>query len=353
MGLACLGWVWLAGCAGPEPEPPKPAPLSITTEVVSAAPFQGAVDMLGKLIPASRLDIKPPAAGRIAYASRVSGGTGLKNGQAVGKNDLLFRIESPAARLKLSEAELAKQAAETALKRVKKGVEGGILPTADLDARRIEAELAGKRLENAVQEQARLSFRAPISGILTVENPIVEGSEVTPDQVVARLAGGGARRVEAWAPAGILSRLQVGQGARLSLPRDESPAGTGSVVEVSREVEAGGVAQVVIEVVEDLRLPNLGEGVNVKVLMAEKAEAITVQDRSLVINGHVQRVFVLETSGAALRAVSRLVQTGSRSGGRVEITDGLRPGERVAVTGTEYLTDGQLVEDVTERVGGP
>ncbi len=40
------------------------------------------------------------------------------------------------------------------------------------------------------------------------------------------------------------------------------------------------------------------------------------------------------------------VQVGNRSAGRIEILDRLRDGERVAVLGTELLTDGLLaVED--------
>jgi multidrug efflux pump subunit AcrA (membrane-fusion protein) len=51
------------------------------------------------------------------------------------------------------------------------------------------------------------------------------------------------------------------------------------------------------------------------------------------------RVFVV----AGERAEERVVMTGQPVGERIEITDGLKAGERVAVTGVEQLVDGVRV----------
>ena len=51
------------------------------------------------------------------------------------------------------------------------------------------------------------------------------------------------------------------------------------------------------------------------------------------------RVFVI----AGDRAEERIVMTGQADGDRVEITDGLRAGERVATSGVERLADGVRV----------
>ena len=49
----------------------------------------------------------------------------------------------------------------------------------------------------------------------------------------------------------------------------------------------------------------------------------------------------------------RPVKIGEASGGRIEITDGLQPGDRIAVAGVTFLRDGMKVRDLGDALGGP
>src|SRR5262249_8625386 len=48
----------------------------------------------------------------------------------------------------------------------------------------------------------------------------------------------------------------------------------------------------------------------------------------------------------------RPVKLGGVSGGNVEITSGLQPGERIAVAGVTFLRDGMKVRDLGDALGG-
>jgi multidrug efflux pump subunit AcrA (membrane-fusion protein) len=46
-----------------------------------------------------------------------------------------------------------------------------------------------------------------------------------------------------------------------------------------------------------------------------------------------------------------VVKVGTATGGRVEITDGLRPGDRIAVAGVRFLREGLKVRDLGDALG--
>ena len=340
----------LGACRRPAPKPPKPAKVPVTTEIVQPRSFQASIGLLGRVVPASRIELRPPAEGRIRYTSGNS--QGLRTGQTVRAGEPLFRIESPALDLRLSEAELSARAAETELERAKRGAEAGILPLAELEARQIDASLAAKRLLNAQQEYERLSVPAPASGVLKVQRAIIAGTEVGPDTLLAELAGDGAMRVEAWVPAAELDRLDQGLAVECRLPGSTTAAGMGVLTEIAQEVDAGGVARAMVEIRQNSGMPRFGEGVELRVMLPAKPEALTVPKQAVTVSGHVTSVFVLEKVGSSLKATVQLVQLGGRDGDRVEVLDGLKAGARVAVEGAEYLADGLLAEDVEDSKKG-
>ncbi len=334
----------LAGCVPEDYQAPEPAKVPVRSEVVETGPFQADLVLLGRVEPAARLEVRSPAAGRIAYPSRFAGG--LRTGERVARGDLLFTIDNDDARLRLSEAELAARLAETELARARQGVEGGVLPAAELKQREIDAELAGERLENARRRSVRMRVRAPAAGTLRVDRVYAPGAEIAQaSTLVAELLGDGMPRVEAWAAASDRDRLRTGLEVECLAPGNGKVVGRGSVVEVAREIERTGTLRLVAEMTESDGNQLPGEGVELRLLLDAKPEAVTVPQEALIVDGGVASVFVLEPSGTQYRARRRLVQAGSRSEGRVEVLDGLRPGERVAVRGAELLADGLLATE--------
>lgn len=74
-------------------------------------------------------------------------------------------------------------------------------------------------------------------------------------------------------------------------------------------------------------------------IAVESAMALAVPQESLVFRGGENAVFVVGDATVSLRPVA----TGTRRDGWVEITEGMVPGERVAVDGAGFLKDGDVV----------
>ena len=63
----------------------------------------------------------------------------------------------------------------------------------------------------------------------------------------------------------------------------------------------------------------------------------------------VQVVWVLTSEQTVMR---RPVKLGAATGGRVEVTEGLQPGDRIAVAGVSFLRDGMRARDLGDALGG-
>ncbi len=206
-------------------------------------------------------------------------------------------------------------------------------------------------LESARRRAARLRVTAPASGTLRVDRVFAPGSEITgAEALIAEVLGEGMPRVEAWAAASDRDHLRPGLAVECLAPGTDRVVGRGTVAEVAREVGHTGTLRLVIKMIESddssaSGLPIPGVGVELRLLLDAKPEAVTVPREALLVDGGVASVFVLEPSGMQYRARRRLVRSGSWSGGRVEILDGLAPGERVAVRGAELLADGLLATE--------
>ncbi|MEM1204664.1 MAG: efflux RND transporter periplasmic adaptor subunit [Acidobacteriota bacterium] len=340
----------LVGCRGPDPEPPAPAKVPVVSEVLGTGTFQPTVDLLGRVEPAERLEIRPRFPGNIRYAPRFAGG--LPTGARVTSGEPLFTVDNPELALREAEARLVLRGAEAELDRAKRGVDGGFLSVAELRTREIEAELARERLESAERDAHQLAVKAPSAGILRVQRAVPGGTQVSPGDLVAELARDGDLRVEAWATSADLDRLGVGMQVECLAPGSKRVLGLGKVEQVAAEVDDAGVARLVASVDRDQGMPRSGEGVELRIRLPETEDAITVPERALVINGSIVSVFVLESEGLAYQATSRAVVLGRRDGERVEIRDGLEAGERIAVLGSEYLAEGLLASEATETPSG-
>ncbi len=340
-GVAILALLLLAACNRAVDEfSEDPPPLPVTLETVERMPFQPTLVLLGVVRPAGEAQVIVPSAGRLRYPERFR--DGLSSGVAVRSGEVVARLFSAEAEQELAEAKLRLEAAGTELERYQRAFEAGVVPAAQVAQHKSEADLARQRLEGARQRRSSLDLRSPVAGWLLVERRLPPESDVQAGTVLARVAAGGALRIEARAAAADRSRLREGLAVQLMAPGAAEPAGGGVIREISPVLDAGGTVPVVVEVTAGAALPVPGEGVELRVELDPRPQALTVPEESLVENG---AVYVNEGGMARRRAVT----TGLRSGGRVEVLTGLSPGDKVVVGGAALLSEGAKVTQVEEE----
>lgn len=332
----------LAACnQAPADVPSEPPATPVRAEVLKWEPFQPTLTLFGVVQPAGLAEVAIPVSGRLGYPLRFS--SGLIAGAEVREGEVLARISSHEAEAALAEARLRVELTTSELDRHQRAFDAGVEAAAILASYKAEAEIARSRLEAAQERANRLSLRSPVAGRLIIERRIPPDSEVTPGAILARVAAGGSLRVEGRAAAADRARLHAGLKVRFA----ERGLGEGVIREVSPIVEAGGTVPLLVEVTNPEGMPAPGEGVELRVELDPRPQALTVPDEALALAESGSAVFVLERK-MGLVARRRPVETGSRGGGRVEVLRGLDAGDRVVVSGVSLLSDGDQVVEVKD-----
>ena len=339
----------LSACTPAPADVPEEAPAApVRVEALKWEPFQPTLALLGVVQPAGFAEVAIPVSGRLDYPGRFAGG--LTTGAAVREGEVLARISSHDSEAELAEARLRVELTSSELARHQRAFDAGVEAAAVLASYKAEADLARSRLEAAQGRAGRLSLRSPVSGSLIVDNRIPPDSEVTSGTILARVAAGGSLKVEGRAAAADRGRLHAGLKVRFvsSGQTTEEPTGEGIIREISPMVEAGGTVPLIVEVTNPEGLPAPGEGVELRVELDPRPQALTVPEDSLVVSESGSAVFVVDRR-EGLVARRRAVVTGARGGGRIEVLRGLDPGERLVVSGASLLEDGDRVVEVKDK----
>jgi membrane fusion protein, copper/silver efflux system len=192
------------------------------------------------------------------------------------------------------------------------------------------------RIESTRKADGTVTLHSPSAGIV-IEKPVVEGMRAAAGQTLYRIADLSRVWVEADVFESDAPFVRTGSTARVTLDAWPGEGMTGRAVYIYPFVEEQTRA---IRVRFEFPNPNQrlkpGMFANVE-LTASLGSGVTIPTEALLDSGRERVVFVSEGDGYFQ---PRQVQTGHRVGDRVQITDGLAPGETIA-SGAAFFLDSE------------
>jgi len=202
-----------------------------------------------------------------------------------------------------------------------------------LDALREQLLAAKAQLEAAERNFSKTRVVAPVTGRVE-QRMVAVGDYVTLGKSLFQLTTTQALRVRLPFPETIAPQLRTGLTVRLSTPTAPGKITQGRVSEIRPMVGSNRAMEVIVDV------PNPGDwkpggSVNGALVVAEHPQAVVVPEVSLVLRPAGEVVYVINNN----EAEQRVVKSGIRQDGYVEILSGLEPGETIAVDGASFLTD--------------
>jgi RND family efflux transporter MFP subunit len=266
--------------------------------------------------------------------------------------DKVPEVANAAASLTLAQAEFG---------RIEKLLEQRVVSQSEYDQRRTQVEAARQQLEsakNAAQQQyqalqaarARVALarkaqadtvvRAPFTGIVG-QRMVSKGDYVTKGMKVAEVVRITPLRVALTVPEQFVAEVGVGRPVSLSVDAYPDRTFQGAVRFVSPALSADKRALTV-----EASVPNEngdlkpGMFATARVQQAQDTPAVLVPAEAVQTIGGTSRVYVIKGD----RAEERIVTTGQTLDRRVEITSGLKAGERVATDNIGQLADGVKVK---------
>lgn len=343
----------LSACA-PVPEAKSMTPKPVKTELIGTVnAAQHSDSFVGTVRARQRSDLGFEAAGRLVSIT-------VEVGDRVRAGQTLAQMDDSSARWRLDKAEADRQAAAAVvaernaqLQQQEVLARDKIISLTALQSARSAHQQARSQLEAA--EAALAAARRDV-GLTRITAPF-DGevvarlaqphSDVTAGQAVLQVQAGNALEVVVMLPDEMTASLAVGSGAQAISGKQSFPL----VLErLSARSDNGSLVQAIFRVHSSSRsaaAPGLRSGGVVSIELpraAAPSTSITLPVSAVMTGTQPSQasVYVLRTDGVLER---RIVKTAGDllPQGRVNIDDGLVPGERVVVAGTAFLNEGEKV----------
>ncbi|HVX41482.1 MAG TPA: efflux RND transporter periplasmic adaptor subunit [Gemmatimonadaceae bacterium] len=335
--IALLGAASACHKQGGDGDEDVQAVVPAQTVIVTPQAFTETMGAIGEVVPRAGhvATLSAPAAGRVGQVF-------VTTGQTVQPGQRLVELDQAPFRVSTQAADAALAAAERAAEREQRLANEGIAPRKD--AEQAAADVAKARADAAEAHRAEeLSvLTAPIAGVVTRMSATI-GASVDPAQPLVEISDPRTVDVLLSVTPSEAARVQPGMKVTLSAGQSASgePLGVGTVSDVSGTVDTATRSVAVrVQVPSARRQLRIGETVYGAIAVGLVPNAIVVPAEAVVPNEQQFQVFVVDDKGIAH---ARDVTIGGRANGLVEITSGLKAGERVVTYGAYGMQDSAKV----------
>jgi membrane fusion protein (multidrug efflux system) len=369
-----------SGDAKGKDQPAEPSAVAVAAAAAVEQPIARFIRATGTLMAEEQADVAAETAGRIVSApvergTPVSAGAELVRISSTETDAQLKEAEANAAQIEarlgitagtafdinaVPEVQNAKSSFELAqseFTRIKSLLDQRVVSQSEYDQRRTQMEAARQQYESAKNgasqqyqslqaARARVSLarkasadtvvRAPFGGIVA-ERLVAAGDYVTKGMKVATVVRVNPLRVQLTIPEQFVSAIAVGQPVTFEVDAYAGRQFEGRVKYVSPSLQAAQRALTVEAIV-----PN-GSGVlkpglfaTARIEQPARTPGVLVPHAAVQTSAGTSRVYVVNGD----HVDERIVTTGETVGDLVEITKGLKAGERVATKNVAQLADG-------------
>ena len=354
LGLAAAAALVFIGCgnktaSGAPGMPPGGMPVQVQT--VQSVTIPDSAEYLSVLKSRHSANINPQVEGQITKIF-------AKSGDHVKAGQPLLQIDPSKQQATLSGQEASRAAQEATVQLAKisydrsiKLYEAGVIAKADFDTAQSNYNAAVAQLksleEQVNQQKVELHYytvSAPMDGVVG-DVPVRSGDRVTVASLLTTVDEPGALEAYIYVPVDRSRALKVGLAVKLMSESGEM-LGTSAINFVSPQVDSD--TQTVLA---KAAVPNsqaklrISQQVRAQVTWGQRKGATIPFLNVTRINGQYF-AFVTANEGKGMVARQKLVKIGDNVGNDVEVLDGIKPGDHLIVSGTQFLQDGAPVSEL-------
>lgn len=338
LGVA-LSAVWMSGCGRSEsstkPENNKHASrmMQVSVAAVAPAPMKDMLLLPGETEAWQDVRVGADMGGRVEWI-------GPKEGDVVKQGELIAKIDVSTLKAALDKAEAALKLAEDLYDRRLKLFERKIINQEELDKALTERTLAKASFRQAQTEYDRGFVKAPISGLVN-HLFVDEGEFIDRGKPLVDLVNVDKIKVNVNVPELDVRFLKTGQKAMIRVDAFPEREAVGTIDFVAYKADPA-TKTFQVKVVMDNAGRDIRPGMFARVAFLRRIipDALSAPLFALVDKGGERMVFVEKDGVVHARSVS----IGIIEGDRVQITQGLEPGDRLIVTGQKDVEEGMKVQ---------
>lgn len=331
LAAMCLAAAFGAGCRKHETSSAAEAlpSAAVSVAIIERKALPSSEEVVGTVRAKLRAAIEAKVSGRIEALL-------VAPGQIVKAGELIAQLDARELQAKLDQALAMREQATRDLSRARELMEKKITTQAEFDSVQARERVAVGSVKETETMLGYTKLVAPFHGIVTRKLADV-GDLATPGKPIVEMEDPSALRFEADVPEALIGNVKL--GAKLSVRVGALPTPIeGVVVEMAPVADAASRTFLVKLDLPPIEAARSGQFGRVWVATGE-SRTIRVPASAIVARGQMETVFVAAKDHAQLR----IVRTGKRTHGEIELLSGITPGESIVIQGAEQLRDGQPI----------
>lgn len=314
-----------------------PPPTPVTTETLEAVTWEPGIDAIGTALSARGVDLAIESGG-LVQAITFAGNDQIAEGQQ------LVQIDDASEVAALEAAKAALSVAVAEANRAKTLSERGVgaantVETAEAQVESARAQVA--QLQTALDHK---KLTAPFAGMIGI--PQIEvGQYVVAGTIYATLQDLSNMRVDFSVPEQQIEALALGGPVTVATEVGGFSA-TGRIIAIEPRVDANSrMVSVRAEVENPSGVLYPGQFLRVRIALPKEEGVIAVPQTAVSSTLYGDSIYVVRPGEAEdeLKAEQVFVTVGRRSGGKIEVVEGLAAGDRIVTSGQNRLTPGARV----------
>ncbi|MES2688633.1 MAG: efflux RND transporter periplasmic adaptor subunit [Pseudomonadota bacterium] len=324
-------------------------PVTVEAAKVEVVRLVDDAQAVGSLRSRRSVVLRPEVSGRITQLN-------FTDGQRVRKGQVLVQFDDqlPLAQVQQSQAELS--IAQANQKRNQELVAQNFVSQRSLDESAANLQVAQAKLSLAKATAARLKIVAPFDGIagirmVNVGDYLKDGADIVNIEDIDALF------VDFRLPERFQSKVKRGQTAVLDIDALPGRRFTAQIQAIDPLIDANGRSVGIRGCIDNRQLQmRPGMFARANTVFSVREDARVIPEEAIVPQGNRQFVIkLLEGPDAQTRTTKRVeVKVGIRSPGKVEILEGLEPGDTVVAAGQQRVQrDGTVVSVVQVASAAP
>lgn len=333
---AGAGLVLLAGCGRPPSAGGPPGgdwPVQAVVALVKPEKLEEKIFLVGSLDSKESIDF-------ISEVDAAVVEIGFEEGARVKKGQVLFRLDAVKLEAVVKEAESRFLLAEAELERNDQLYKSATISKQEYD-RAASAFSSAQALLNLTREQLQDTvIKAPFDGVMG-DRKVSLGQYVRAGDMLASLVQLDPLEVTFNVPERFVGEINLGQEIAIqtiAYPGERFPGKVSYIAPGLDESSRTIPVKAVLGNADGRLKPGMFGELNL--VLTTREMALVVPESAVNFRGDQAAVFVVNGED---KAEIRMVQTGVRQAGRVEITEGLAAGDRIVVEGHQKMGPGSTV----------
>lgn len=314
-----------AGAKGPSTggkAGPRRGPVGVTVAAVARGVIEQRVDVVGSLLAAQSILVRPEIDGRVSEIT-------VTDGASVAAGDVLFRLDSDVVDAQMAQAQAELALARSNLRRTRNLASQSFVSRRSRDEAQANVNVLFARMQVVKARQSRTVIRAAFSGVAGLV-AVSTGDYVKAGETLVRLDDLARLKLDLKVPEQLLARVRPGQPIRVTFDAYPQRTFTARVRTIDSSVDQTGRSVLVRGLLDNpdaLLLP--GMFARASLVLSRREDALLIPEASVIPGQGGPAVFRVN-QGEAMRVS---IKTGVRQDGQVEVLSGLQEGDSVVESG--------------------